>query len=167
HHPRDRNARRQRDERRDENLPQRALQLANLRLPQPGHEPQEITVSALRRLFRETHPDGIGLLLLALADASGCRGPATAGDYHARLAPVLDEMLTRYLHWRNTQPLKPLLSGQDLIEAGYQPAPWFGQVLAAVEDAHADEVVHTKAEALKFAVTEIARLQEPDAPETK
>ncbi|MEN6303379.1 MAG: CCA tRNA nucleotidyltransferase, partial [Armatimonadia bacterium] len=60
-----------------------------------------------------------------------------------------------------------LLSGQDLIEAGYQPAPWFGQILAAVEDAHADELVHTKAEALKFAVTEIARLQEPDAPETK
>ncbi|MEN6545505.1 MAG: HD domain-containing protein [Armatimonadia bacterium] len=145
----------------------RPLQLANLRLPQPGHEPQEITMSALRRLFRETHPDGIGLLLLALADASGCRGPATAGDYHAKLAPVLDEMLTRYLHWRNTQPLRPLLSGQDLIEAGYQPAPWFGQVLAAVEDAHADELVHTKAEALKFAATEIARLQEPDAPETK
>lgn len=145
----------------------RPLQLANLQLPRPGHEPEEITMSALRRLFRETHPDGIGLLLLALADAFGCRGPATAGDYHAKLLPVLDEMLTRYLNWRNTQPVKPLLSGQDLIEAGYQPAPWFGQVLAAVEDAHADELVRSKTEALQFALRQIARLQEPEAPGTK
>lgn len=46
--------------------------------------------------------------------------------------------------------LKPklLLTGTDLIDAGYQPGPEFGRMLAAVEDAQLESRVHTREEAL-------------------
>ena len=43
---------------------------------------------------------------------------------------------------------KPLLTGRDLIEQGYQPGPSFGKMLAAVEDAQLEGRVRTKEEAL-------------------
>ena len=43
---------------------------------------------------------------------------------------------------------KPLLTGRDLIERGYQPGPAFGKMLAAVEDAQLEARVQNKEEAL-------------------
>jgi poly(A) polymerase len=43
---------------------------------------------------------------------------------------------------------KPLLTGRDLIEQGYQPGPSFGKMLAAVEDAQLEARVQNKDEAL-------------------
>jgi putative nucleotidyltransferase with HDIG domain len=43
---------------------------------------------------------------------------------------------------------KPLLTGRDLIEEGYQPGPSFGKMLAAVEDAQLEGRVGSKEEAL-------------------
>jgi tRNA nucleotidyltransferase/poly(A) polymerase len=137
----------------------RPLQLANQELPQDGREAQPITMSALRRLFRDAHPDGIGLLLLALSDARGCRGPSTRPGYHEELAVVVDDMLARFLEYREQRAAKPLLTGNDLIEAGYEPGECFGTVLAEVEDAYADGVVYTRAEALQLAAGLFERLE--------
>ena len=41
-----------------------------------------------------------------------------------------------------------LLSGKDLIEAGYQPGPQFSQMLAMAEDAQLEGTVHTREQAL-------------------
>jgi poly(A) polymerase len=46
-----------------------------------------------------------------------------------------------------------LLSGEDLIGAGYTPGPHFGQVLRAVEDAQLDGTVQTREDALTLALT--------------
>ena len=43
---------------------------------------------------------------------------------------------------------KPLLTGRDLIEQGYQPGPSFGKMLAMVEDAQLESRVRNKADAL-------------------
>jgi poly(A) polymerase len=43
---------------------------------------------------------------------------------------------------------RPLLTGNDLIAAGYQPGPAFSKMLAAVEDAQLEGKVRTPAEAL-------------------
>jgi poly(A) polymerase len=43
-----------------------------------------------------------------------------------------------------------LVTGQDLIEAGYTPGPEFGQLLNAIEDAQLEGRVRTKEEALKL-----------------
>ena len=43
---------------------------------------------------------------------------------------------------------EPLLTGDDLIQAGYSPSPQFKELLTAVEDAQLDGSVRTKEEAL-------------------
>jgi putative nucleotidyltransferase with HDIG domain len=43
---------------------------------------------------------------------------------------------------------RPLVTGQDLIAAGYQPGPVFGKMLAAVEDAQLEARVRSAEEAL-------------------
>lgn len=129
----------------------RPLQLVNQQLPQDGRPPQEISMSALRRLFRDAHPDGIGLLLLVMADARGCRGPASTQAFFDGLPAVVDDMLARFLAYKEWRAAKPLLSGQDLIDVGFMPGPRFGEVLAQIEDAYADGVVQTRQEALAMA----------------
>lgn len=129
----------------------RPLLLTNLQMPQDGREPQEITRHALVRLFRAVQPHGIGLLLLALADVRACRGPATGPGFHEQLADVLDQMLQRFLDWQRERKAGPLLTGKDLIKAGYQPGKRMGEVLEAIEEAHVEDLVTTKAEALKLA----------------
>ena len=42
----------------------------------------------------------------------------------------------------------PLLTGKDLIAAGYKPGPWFSQVLSAVEDAQLEGRIESKETAL-------------------
>lgn len=137
----------------------RPLQLAALEFPQDGREPQEITRHALVRMLRAVHPHGPGLFLLALADVRACRGPATIPALQERLAGVLDGMLQRYLDWQRERLAPPLLTGRDLIAAGYRPGERFGEVLAAVEEAQIEDLVSTRAEALAF-----ARRMMEDAP---
>ena len=43
---------------------------------------------------------------------------------------------------------KPLLTGVDLIAAGYRPGPLFGSILSAVEDAQLESRITTPDEAL-------------------
>lgn len=45
---------------------------------------------------------------------------------------------------------KPLVGGQDLIAAGYEPGPLFKQILTTVEDAQLDGRLHSKGEAMRF-----------------
>jgi poly(A) polymerase len=45
---------------------------------------------------------------------------------------------------------RPLITGHDLIKAGYQPGPQFKQLLAAVEDAQLEGSVRTREEALEL-----------------
>lgn len=62
------------------------------------------------------------------------------------------EYVKRRLEELPEEKLKPpsLVTGRDLIEAGYEPGPAFGSVLAALEDAQLEGRVHTKEEALAF-----------------
>ena len=45
---------------------------------------------------------------------------------------------------------KPLLTGHDLIAAGYQPGPIFARILKAVEDAQLEGEIRTRDEALEL-----------------
>jgi poly(A) polymerase len=44
----------------------------------------------------------------------------------------------------------PLVSGEDLIQLGYQPGPQFREMLSAVEDAQLEGSLHSREEALGF-----------------
>jgi poly(A) polymerase len=45
---------------------------------------------------------------------------------------------------------KPLVTGKDLISAGYSPGPQFKQILSAIEDAQLDGKVQSKQEAMQL-----------------
>ncbi len=49
---------------------------------------------------------------------------------------------------------QPLITGDDLIAAGYPPGPKFKEILAAVEDAQLDEKLRSKDEALAYIARE-------------
>ncbi len=44
----------------------------------------------------------------------------------------------------------PLITGNDLIEAGYRPGPMFSEILAAVEDGQLDGWLHDSDDAMQF-----------------
>jgi len=58
---------------------------------------------------------------------------------------------------------QPLITGDDLIRAGYKPGPQFKELLTAVEDAQLDGSISTKEEALEL-VRERARELAPLPP---
>ena len=48
----------------------------------------------------------------------------------------------------------PLITGADLIAAGYHPGPRFGEILSAVEDAQLEHRLSTPAEALDWVLAQ-------------
>lgn len=115
-------------------------------------EPQQPTLSAVRRLFRDCAPDGPGVVILAAADLLACRGPATSpADQRRRLA-VLDGMIAQHAQWRVEEQFEPLLRGRDLIaDLGLEPGPHFSTILEAVEEAQVNGDIDTREEALALA----------------
>jgi poly(A) polymerase len=45
---------------------------------------------------------------------------------------------------------QPLITGQDLIEAGYEPGPRFKEILGAIEDGQLEGKLTTRTNALAF-----------------
>jgi putative nucleotidyltransferase with HDIG domain len=62
------------------------------------------------------------------------------------------DVVSRKLAELSEEHLRPerLLTGADLIAAGYQPGPRFGEILASVEDAQLEGRVRTSGEALEL-----------------
>lgn len=65
------------------------------------------------------------------------------------------ELARRKYEELGREQIKPprLLTGRDLIEAGYTPGPHFARILEAVEDAQLEGTIHTREEALALART--------------
>jgi poly(A) polymerase len=62
------------------------------------------------------------------------------------------EFVRRKLQELTEEQLKPalLVTGHDLIAAGYEPGPQFSKMLAAVEDAQLEGRIQTKEEGLEL-----------------
>ncbi|MBI1356034.1 MAG: HD domain-containing protein [Acidobacteria bacterium] len=112
-----------------------------------GHV-QEMRESKLKRFLRMDAFDEH--LELHRLDCSSSHGNLDNYDYVRRR---LDEI--RSEPEGGLRPA-PLLTGRDLIAAGYRPGPAFQPMLEAAEDAQLEGAVHTTAEAL-----ELVRLRFP------
>jgi len=68
------------------------------------------------------------------------------------------DFVRRFLAETPPEQVRParLLTGQHLIDMGYQPGPAFSQVLAALEDAQLEGQVRTVAEAREFVERQFA-----------
>jgi putative nucleotidyltransferase with HDIG domain len=93
--------------------------------------------STLKRFFRLQHFDQH--LDLHRLDCLASHGSLELYDFaRQRFETLPEEQVRPHL----------LLSGKDLIEAGYHPGPQFSKMLALAEDAQLEGVVHTREQAL-------------------
>jgi len=102
-------------------------------------------------MFRQVPGHEPGLVLVALADSLASRGPAKHAGYDGALATVCDQMLRRYVDYTTARAARPLLTGSDLISAGFQPGPLFSVLIEAVEHARADGTIQSRQQALDLA----------------
>ncbi len=72
-------------------------------------------------------------------------------DNHAFAAERRDE-------FQREEPFVPLLTGKDLIAAGYEPGPAFGKVLAEVRDLQHEGELADREQALSFALERLHNL---------
>ena len=123
------------------------------RLRFPNHETEQILLlianhmrfadaprmkqSTLKRFFRLQHFDQH--LALHRLDCLASHGLLALYDFaRERYASMPEEQVRPSL----------LVTGRDLIEAGYQPGPEFSKMLSAAEDAQLEGTVHNREEAL-------------------
>ncbi len=110
---------------------------------------EEPSPRAVRRLFRDTHGETLGLLIVALADRAACLGPASDPEDAPRLAQAFRQMLSIRASLAVPHAPKRLLRGRDLIrEFALEPGPRFGTLLDAVEEARELGQVTTREEAV-------------------
>src|SRR5579859_3068189 len=97
----------------------------------------QMKVSTLKRFLRlENFPEHLELHRLDCVSSHGHL------DNYELLKQKLQELPEEEI-----RP-KPLITGADLIAAGYQPGPAFARMLAAVEDAQLESRIHTREDAL-------------------
>ena len=90
-------------------------------------------------------------MLTALADSHASRGPAKRPGYDDALATLCDQMLRGYIEYTTLQAPEPLLTGKDLIAAGFTPGPLFSMLLQAVDESRSEGHVSNKQQALELA----------------
>jgi poly(A) polymerase len=98
---------------------------------------QRMKASTLKRFFRLEHFDEH--LALHRMDCLASSGHLENWEFvRERLAAIPEEAVRPH----------PLITGHELIAAGYRPGPRFQQMLRAVEDAQLEGTIGTQAEAL-------------------
>lgn len=137
-------------------LHMRPLELANsgIAAEAAGRDVTEVvTIRAIRRLMHDARPAAIGLLVLAAADRSACRGPASHVEQRERIYEIFDDMLVRYLDWLRRQRERPsLIDGRQLMdELGIEEGPLVGELLDRIAEAYADREITTREQALALA----------------
>ncbi len=94
---------------------------------------REPSAKAIRRLAVRLQPASIrDLLLVAEADVRGRGDPDVGFPTHDLLSNFAAQLGVV------EQPLKPVLLGRHLIEMGFQPGPFFGEVLKQVQEEFLD-----------------------------
>jgi poly(A) polymerase len=107
---------------------------------------RQMRVSTLKRFLRLPHFEEH--LELHRLDCMASNGYTDAYNFVKQQWESLEE--------DQLQPPR-LLTGDDLIKAGYQPGPQFGPALEAVETAQLEGEISTPAEALELAVSVLPR----------
>jgi len=122
---------------------------AHMRLIGLGKEP--LSRRTIYRFYRDTGEAGIGVVLLALADALAVWGPQLERERWQRLLTTAETLLQAYFeHQKEVVAPSLLLNGHELIAMGIEPGPGMGHLLAKLQEAQAAGEVQTKDEAATF-----------------
>ena len=119
-----------------------------MREVEKGAMTNEQYVNAVRRLLKKVYPLNWRTFLAACEadwrgrDLPSVRGPYAAGQMFS------DTILREQL---DTDPIKPLLRGEDLLAMGLWPGKRIGEIIRAVEDARDAGEITTKEQAVQLA----------------
>jgi tRNA nucleotidyltransferase/poly(A) polymerase len=114
--------------------------------------PQGLTDRAARHFFRDAGDAGIDVAVFSLADHLAVYGPRPLTIFWLSHRAAVAELIRRaYIEPERVIP-PHLIDGNDLIARfGLAHGPQIGRILAAVDAAHLDGAIQTRAEALALA----------------
>ena len=117
-----------------------------------SREPQ-LTRRAVYRFFKELGANGPACLLTWWADRMATRGPQSRLDQIDQQRSRLEELLNAYFfHAEEVVRPPKLVNGHQLMETfRIEPGPVVGELLAMIEEAQAEDRVHSSEEALRLA----------------
>jgi putative nucleotidyltransferase with HDIG domain len=111
-----------------------------------------ITDKALSRYFRDLGEEGVGMVLVSLADHYTYLSKKLRGKGKDPAEKMGFELLRSFYDRREKILPKRLLDGHDLMKhLKIKPSPLVGRLLAEIQDAQAEKKVKTKEEAICFA----------------
>jgi poly(A) polymerase len=111
-----------------------------------------ITDRALSRFFRDLGEEGVGMVLVSLADHYTYLHKSVRGKGKDPVEKMSYQLLSSYYDHRAKILPKRLVDGHDLMRhLRLKPGPVIGKLLSRIQDAQADGKVTTREEALKFA----------------
>ncbi len=106
---------------------------------------------AIYRFYRATGESGVGVVLLALADALAVWGRKLDQKRWSNLLQGAEMLLDDYFHRpEETIAPPPLIDGQDLIAMGIPQGPVIGDLLEMLREAQAAGEIATEAEARRL-----------------
>ncbi|HQE91554.1 MAG TPA: HDIG domain-containing protein [Anaerolineae bacterium] len=110
-----------------------------------------LTRRAAYRFYRDTGDAGVGVVLLALADAMAVWGHGLPQNHWRALLCHANVLLTSYFE-RSTEVIAPppLLNGYDLMALGVPQGPQLGRLLETLHEAQAAGEITTREAAEDF-----------------
>jgi len=104
------------------------------------------------RFFRDAGDDGVGIILLSLADWRATRGPRTSKREKIKHENVMLALLDEYFEDKNKKPLPRVVDGFDIMKKFHlDPSPLVGDILRAVNEEQALGKVTAKKDAYDLA----------------
>jgi len=111
-----------------------------------------VTDKALSRFFRDLGEDGVGMVLVSLADHYTYLSKSLWGKGKDPVEKMGRELLRSFYDRRQKILPARLLNGHDLMRClRIKPGPLVGKLLEAIQDAQAEGKVKTKEEAIGWA----------------
>jgi putative nucleotidyltransferase with HDIG domain len=111
-----------------------------------------VTDKALSRFFRDLGEEGVGMVLLSLADHYTYLKKSLWNKGKDPVEKMGRKLLSSYFEERSKILPEKVVNGHDLMRAfKIKPGPKIGRLLEAIQDAQAEGKVSTKEEALRFA----------------
>ena len=123
-----------------------------------------LTLKACLRLVKSIAEHLPGLFLLAMADALAGKGEASPEAIEQEVSGLFNRL--HRVEQENVAPVRaalPLITGNDLIkELHLKPGPEFRRILSLVEEAHMEQTISTRKQALDLAKSEAGNQKTED-----
>ncbi|MCM8787295.1 MAG: HD domain-containing protein [Candidatus Omnitrophica bacterium] len=120
----------------------------------PGYLADQInpTKRAIYRFFRDTQSEGVGVILLSLADWRATKGPLTDTKKRTKHERIMLKIVNNYFLEAQIKPLKKIVDGYDIMRKfNLIPSPLIGKILNKIKEEQVLGKITNKKEAYNIA----------------